>query len=98
MGRFRNEMMELAKKMATSAGQSTPAGSFASKLSRWTWCPFEVWAMWIVFSVFLVLWILSVEFVLPVALTITFFVMVIASAAVALMPSPNEVLDYDDGE
>ena len=54
--------------------------------------------MWIVFSVFLVLWILSVEFALPVALTITFFVMVIGSAAIALMPGRNEEVEYDDGE
>ena len=52
-------------------------------------------AMWIVFSVFLVLWILSVEFVLPVALTITFFTLVIGSAAVALMPSRGEAVEYD---
>ena len=51
--------------------------------------------MWIVFSVFLVRWIMSVEFALPAALTITFFAMVIGSAAVALMPSPNEELEYD---
>jgi hypothetical protein len=58
----------------------------------------EVRAMWIVFSVFLVLWILSVEFVFPVALTITFFAFVIGSAAVALMPGRNEEMEYDDGE
>jgi hypothetical protein len=56
---------------------------------------FEVRAMWIVFSVFLVLWILSVEFVLPVALTITFFALVIGSAAIALMPGRNEEMEYD---
>ena len=51
--------------------------------------------MWIVFSVFLVLWILSVEFVFPVALTIVFFALVIGSAAVALMPRLNEEMEYD---
>ena len=51
--------------------------------------------MWIVFSVFLVLWIMSVEFVLPPALTITFFAFVIGSAAVALMPERDEELEYD---
>jgi hypothetical protein len=51
--------------------------------------------MWIVFSVFLVFWILSIEFYFPVALTITFFALVIGSAAVALMPSPNEPLEFD---
>jgi len=51
--------------------------------------------MWILFSVFLVLWILSVEFVFPVAVTITFFAMVIGSAAVALMPNRGEEVEYD---
>jgi hypothetical protein len=51
--------------------------------------------MWIVFSIFLVLWIMSVEFMLPAALTITFFALVIASAAVALMPGKNDNLEYD---
>jgi hypothetical protein len=53
------------------------------------------WAMWIVFSIFLVLWILSVEFVMPVALTITFFAFVVGAAAVALMPNRDEEMEYD---
>ena len=51
--------------------------------------------MWIIFSVFLLLWILSVEFVMPVALTITFFALVVGAAAIALMPNRNDEIEYD---
>ncbi len=51
--------------------------------------------MWIVAAVFLVLWILSIEFYLPAALTITFFALVIGSVAVALMPHRDDHLEFD---
>lgn len=51
--------------------------------------------MWIVFSIFLLLWILSVEFVMPVVVTITFFALVVGAAAIALMPNRNEEIEYD---
>jgi hypothetical protein len=51
--------------------------------------------MWIVFSVFLVLWILSIEMVFPVSLVIVLFALVIGSAAIAFMPNHHEPMELD---
>ncbi len=51
--------------------------------------------MWVLFVVFLVLWIFSVEFALPAAVVIFFFAMVLGSAAVAMMPRRSESIEPD---
>ena len=51
--------------------------------------------MWVAFIIFLVLWIVSVEFNLPSALVIFFFAMVVGCAAVALMPHHREHIQVD---
>ncbi len=51
--------------------------------------------MWFVASIFLVLWILSIEFYMPVGVVIALFAVAIGSAAVALMPRRDEVIESD---
>ncbi len=51
--------------------------------------------MWVLFAVFLVLWIASLELALPTAVVIVFFSMVVGSAAVAMMPDRNERIEVD---
>ncbi|HWR36536.1 MAG TPA: hypothetical protein VN622_11765 [Clostridia bacterium] len=43
--------------------------------------------MWIVFTIFALLWLTSIEFFLPAALTLLFFAAMIASGAFAVLPS-----------
>lgn len=47
--------------------------------------------MWIIFSVLLVLWFLSIHFYLPVALTFIFFAAMLAIAAVATLKTDSRI-------
>ncbi len=51
--------------------------------------------MWVLFAIFLVLWIASVQLALPTAVVVVFFSMVVGSAAVAMMPDRNERIEID---
>ncbi len=42
--------------------------------------------MWIVFAVFLVLWVLSIQLYFPVAFIMAMFACMLAAAGMALMP------------
>ncbi len=46
--------------------------------------------MWIIFSIFLVLWVLGIEFFVPPVLTFVFFTAMIAAAAFALLPAERK--------
>ncbi len=43
--------------------------------------------MWVVFSLFAVLWVLSVNLYMPIPMVIALFAAVISSAAMAVMPA-----------
>lgn len=43
--------------------------------------------MWIVFSIFLVLWIVSIHFYFPVLFILALFAAMLATAAIALLPA-----------
>lgn len=53
--------------------------------------------MWIIFSIFLVLWLLGIEFYIPPVVTLFFFVAMIGTAVFALMPSHRKGLDWFRG-
>ncbi len=43
--------------------------------------------MWVVFAILLVLWLLSIQFYLPVLMILALFAAMLVSAAVALLPA-----------